>query len=349
MTISLWRCYAAMYTARLFEEGVTGLWQNGLISGEMHLSTGEEAITAGTVLQLRDGDAMALDHRGTAAMLMRGVEPMLLLREFMGHRDGLCRGQGGHMHLFAKQYLAASSGIVGASGPAAVGFALAGRYLRPGSVALAFFGDGALNQGMLMESINLAVVWNLPVLFVCKDSKWAITTRSATVTGATIPERAAGFGIPVDAVDGSDVEAVWKAAAKALERARKGKGPAFIHATCTHPEGHFLGDPLLRIVQHPVKELKKVAGPIVKSATTINGASIFKRSGSLATVTALIGKTAKERFLAGKDPLKALRSTLTAENKRLTKLEHNIETTIRSVFSRGVAASHPTPDRGMES
>jgi len=338
MTISLLECYSAMYASRIFEEGVTGLWQNGLISGEMHLSTGEEAITAATVLQLRGDDAMALDHRGTAAMLMRGIDPLRLLREFMGKRDGLCGGQGGHMHLFSKKHLAASSGIVGASGPAAVGFALANRYLRPGAVALAFFGEGALNQGMLLESINLAVIWNLPVLFICKDSQWAITTLSATVTGGTIPERAAGFGIPVAAVDGSDVEAIWKVAEKALQRARKGRGPTFIHATCTHPSGHFLGDPLLRIVQHPIRELKKIAGPIVKSATTPKGASVFKRSGSLATVSALIGKTARDRFLPGKDPLNVLHSRLSPEKKRLENMEKNIEAKIRSVFSRALAA-----------
>ena len=102
MEINPWHCYAQMFASRLFEESVTQIWKQGKISGEMHLSTGEEALTAGTVLQLQDGDAMALDHRGTAAMVMRGVDPYLLLREFMGKRDGLCRGQGGHMHLFSK-------------------------------------------------------------------------------------------------------------------------------------------------------------------------------------------------------------------------------------------------------
>ena len=146
-----WLVYRQMLKSRLFEEAVAVLWEHGLISGEMHLGTGEEAIVAGVVLQLKDGDAMALDHRGTSALLMRGVDPYLLLREFLGQPDGLCKGMGGHMHLFAPELLAASSGIVGASGPAAAGFALASQYLRPGAVSVAFFGEGATNQGMLLE------------------------------------------------------------------------------------------------------------------------------------------------------------------------------------------------------
>lgn len=135
MPSDLWSLYALMLKSRLFEEAIAKLWHDGLISGEMHLGTGEEAIIAGVVAHLRDGDAMALDHRGTSAWLMRGVDPVLLVREMLGYPDGLCGGMGGHMHLFSKEYLAASSGIVGAEGPAAAGFALAAQYSRPGAVA----------------------------------------------------------------------------------------------------------------------------------------------------------------------------------------------------------------------
>ena len=140
--MDLWSLYSLMKKSRQFEEAVTHLWKDGLISGEMHLGTGEEAIIAGVVSQLRPGDAMAVDHRGSAAFLMRGVDPVLMLREILGHDDGLCGGQGGHMHLFSKEHLAASSGIVGAEGPTAIGFALAAQYLRPGTIAVAFFGEG---------------------------------------------------------------------------------------------------------------------------------------------------------------------------------------------------------------
>ena len=158
--------YRQMYKSRRFEEAVTQLWTEGHIAAEMHHNKGEEAIVAGVLDHITDGDALALEHRGTAPLVMRGVDLALLVKEFMGLEDGLCRGMGGHMHLFSPEHLAASSGIVGAAGPAACGFAFAAQHLRPDTVAVAFFGDGALNQGLLRESINLAGAWTLPVLFV---------------------------------------------------------------------------------------------------------------------------------------------------------------------------------------
>ena len=155
MPPDMWTLYAAMLRSRLYEEAVAKLWQDGLISGEMHLGTAEEAVVAGVVAQLRDGDAMALDHRGSAALIMRGVDPLAILRELLGCPDGLCGGMGGHMHLFSKEHLAASSAIVGAEGPAAAGFALAARHLNPGAIAAAFFGEGAMNQGLLTEKERL--------------------------------------------------------------------------------------------------------------------------------------------------------------------------------------------------
>ena len=261
-----------MLKSRLFEEAVAKLWHEGLISGEMHLGTGEVAIVAGVVAQWRENDAMALDHRATAALLMRGVDPVLILRELLGREDGLCGGMGGHMHLFSKECLAASSGIVGAEGPTVAGFALAAQYLRPASIAVAFFGDGAMNQGMLMESMNLASAWNLPVLFVCKDDGWAITTQSNQVTGGVLSERARGLGVPAIDVDGFDVSTVWEASQAAIERARSGQGPTFLHARCVHFEGHFLGFQLLRIVRDPLRGMPGIAIPFTQSFLHPGGA-----------------------------------------------------------------------------
>ena len=245
------------------------------------MGTGEEAIIAGVVAHLREGDAMALDHRGTAALLMRGVDPVLIPRELLGYPDGLCGGMGGHMHLFSKEHLAASSGIVGAEGPAAAGFALAAQYSRPGAIAVAFFGEGAMNQGMLMESMNLASVWNLPVLFVCKDDGWAITTQSVKVTGGDLNERAQGLGVPAVEVDGRDVSAVWEAAHAAIERARSGQGPTFLHARCVHFEGHFLGFQLIRIVRDPLREMPGIAIPLTQSFLRPGGAALRERLAGL--------------------------------------------------------------------
>lgn len=342
MPADLWLLFENMLRSRLFEEAVVQLWHEGRISGEMHLSIGEEAIVAGTVLQLQEGDAMALDHRGTSPLVMRGVDMDLLLREFLGRPDGLCGGKGGHMHLFSKAHLAASSGIVGASGPTAAGFALAARHLRPGAIALAFFGEGAMNQGMLLEAMNLAVVWKLPVVFVCKDSKWAITTISATVTGGNLATRAEGFGMPAREVNGTDVEAVWSAAQEALKRARAGKGPTFLLAACPHPEGHFLGDPLLRIARNPMREMKKVAGPLMKSVTRVKGGSVTKRTGGLGKVTALIGKTTRDQFFDHKEPLKITRRKLKKDKTRFQKIEAKVQEEIRKVVSEALDISSPT-------
>lgn len=227
METDMWSLYRQMLRIRRFEESVMDLWEKGKISGEMHLGIGEEAVVAGVVGHLRDGDAMALDHRSTPPLVARGVDLVLLLRELLGRVDGLCSGMGGHMHLFSPEHLAASSGIVGATGPLASGFALAAQYLRPENLAVAFFGEGAMNQGMLMESLNLAVIWKLPVLFVCKDNEWAITTRSRSVTGKDLIERAKGFGMPALEVDGTDVEAVWHAAGRGWKRQEAERAPFF--------------------------------------------------------------------------------------------------------------------------
>jgi pyruvate dehydrogenase E1 component alpha subunit len=312
-----------MLRSRLFEEAVAQLWQDGLISGEMHLGTGEEATIAGVVDHLREGDALALDHRGTAALLMRGVDPLSLLREFLGKPDGLCSGMGGHMHLFAPELLAASSGIVGASGPAAAGFALAGTYLRPGSLAVSFAGEGAMNQGMMLEAWNLAVAWKLPVLFVCKDNSLAIFTKSAAVTGASLVARARGFGMPAVEVDGSDVEAVWVAADEAAGRARHGEGPTFLHAHCVHLEGHFLGDALLRMKRHPLDEMAPRSGKLLRAFTYLKGAPMRQRAEGLRDILALSNQVGG-KHIEGADPIPKTRLKLAGDPARLEALERDV-------------------------
>ncbi len=331
-----WLLYELMLRSRLFEEAVCILWQEGAISGEMHLGTGEEGIVAGVVSHLQDGDAMALDHRGTPPTLMRGVDPVSLLREFLGRSDGLCHGRGGHMHLFSPEQLAASSGIVGASGPTAVGFALAGKVLRPGSVAIAFFGEGATNQGMLLESFNLAVAWKLPVIFVCKDNQWAITTESPSVTGGDLLERVRGFGMPAVEVDGWKVDEVWRVASEGIGRARRGGGPSFIRAACIHLEGHFLGDHLVRIARQPAAELAEMSGPLLRSSVSAKGASIKGRVVSLLSIVGLIGKSFRERASGSKDPIAHTRRVLRSDSARLENLEKRVAEDVQQVVERAL-------------
>ncbi len=342
--MDLWQIYWHMLRSRLFEEAVTVLWEQGLISGEMHLGTGEEAIVAGVVLQLQDDDAMALDHRGTPPMLMRGVDAASLLLEFLGQPDGLCSGMGGHMHLFAPQYLAASSGIVGASGPAAVGFALAAQYLRPGKIAVAFFGEGATNQGMLLESLNLAVVWNLPVLFVCKDNEWEITTRFSSVAHSQLCQRASGFGMPAMEIDGSDVEEMWNAANEAIQRARQGGGPTFLHAHCVHLQGHFLGDQLVRMASNPLGETKTTL-PMLKSFFRIKGAPLGERINAISEIMMMISRVPKTEDLKKKDPLVVTRLKLLSDETRLEKMEMEVAQEIQKIVA---ACLEPIQKKGVQ-
>lgn len=325
-----------MLRSRLFEQAVIQLWDDGKISGEMHLAIGEEAIAAGVISHIQDGDALALDHRGTPPLIMRGVDPIQILLEFLGHPDGLCAGMGGHMHLFSRPHLAASSGIVGASAPTAVGFALSARYLRPGSIAVAFFGEGAMNQGMVMESFNLAAFWKLPVLFICKDNEMAITTLSSSVTSGSLIERAKSFCMNSHEIDGSDVVAVWDAAQSAIERARKGDGPSYLHMHCYRPEGHFLGDPLIRITKHPLREMKELAGPLLKSVAKKKGTSWGQRAGSLRSMSSLLGKTAKNQRIKEKDPLVMLRQKISTEKERLVTMEREVKEEIQSAVNKAL-------------
>ena len=341
MPSDLWSLYPLMLKSRLFEEATAQLWREGLISGELHLGTGEEAIIAGVVAQLGAGDALALDHRGSAALIMRGVEPGMILRELLGYPDGLCGGQGGHMHLFSKEYLAASSGIIGAAGPCAAGFALAAQVNHPGAVAVAFFGEGAMNQGMLLESMNLASVWKLPVLFVCKDDGWAITSQSSQSTGGDLNERAHSLGLTTYDVDGRDVCAVWEVAHTALQSARSGQGPGFLHATCVHFEGHFLGFQLIRVVRDPLKEMPEIATPLTQSFMQPGGAALRERLAGLKTIIGSILSTLHDpRRELTSDPLVRARITLQQDPSRLKELEDQITQEISQVVA-SVFASVP--------
>ncbi len=340
MAPDLWLLYSLMLKSRLFEEAIARLWRDGLISGEMHLGTGEEAVVAGVVANLREGDAMALDHRGTAALLMRGVDPVPLLRELLGHPEGLSGGRGGHMHLFSKELLAASSGIVGAAGPAAAGFALAAQHLRPGTVAVAFFGEGAMNQGMLLESMNLASVWSLPVLYVCKDDGWAITARSAELTAGDLCQRALGLGVPAAEVDGGDASKVWETCHSALERARSGQGPGFVRARCVHLEAHFLGFQLTRIANAPLRQMPEVAVPLARSLLHPGGAGLAERlAGLKAVVGAVLAAMRDRRGDPAQDPLSRAREALGSDLVRLLKLEEEIEQQVDRALAAALAGA----------
>jgi pyruvate dehydrogenase E1 component alpha subunit len=217
------------------------------------------------------------------------------------------------MHLLSRRHRAASSGIVGAPAPLVCGFGLAAQHARQGEVAVALFGDGAVNEGMVMESLNLASVWRMPVVFVCKDNRWAVTTRSRQLTGGGLVRRAGGFGLPVTRVDGRDVVAVWRAADRAVRRARHGRGPTFLLARVERLEGHFLGDPLMKVAGDRGEFTAQVR-PLLEALRGAEGAPLSTRLRSLTGLSTTIGLAAAERFRPRRDPLHVARRRLDDED-----------------------------------
>jgi len=220
----------------------------------------------------------------------------------------------------------------------ASGFALSAQYLRPGAIAVAFFGDGAMNQGMLLESMNLASAWKLPVLFVCKDDGWAITTQSARVTGGDLADRARSLGLPADEVDGGDVCSVWEATHLAIERARGGQGPGFLRARCVHLEAHFLGFPLLRAVRDPLREGPGTTVAMAGALLHPRGGSLNERLAGIRKVLDPVRATLNDaRQDPGKDPVRRLRQSLGSDSGRLREMEDRAEEELRRVLDAALA------------
>ncbi len=318
--------YHQIVRSRLFEIAVADLWNQGRISAEMHLGTGEEAIVAGVVTHLRDGDGLAAAHRSSPPFIVRGVPIVPILRELLGEQDGLCHGQGGHMHLHSKPHLAAASGIVGASVPTAAGFALSAQRLSTGSIGVAFTGTGAMNAGIVLETMNLAAAWNLPLVVVCIDNGWAITTPSSDVTGGSLTDRAAAFGWRTETADGRDVESIHAVTRRLIEHTRSGGGPAFLSTRCPRLDGHFLGDPLLRLARHPIKDGLNTTRQIAAAVIRGPGAPRGDRMANIRSVlTALRRARAEPARGDPDDPLMAAAAAMDRRGFDRTRIEHGAE------------------------
>jgi pyruvate dehydrogenase E1 component alpha subunit len=209
----------------------------------VHLYAGEEASAVGVCMNLTDKDTIASTHRGHGHCLAKGVGVTGMMNEIYGRKTGLCGGKGGSMHIadLSKGMLGAN-GIVGGGPPLICGAALTAKFLKTGGVAIAFYGDGASNQGTTLESLNLASIWKLPAIFICEDNGYAESTSSSYSVGGSQTKRAEGFGMPCQEVDGFDFFAVRAAAQTAIERARNGGGPSMLHVRLARYYGHFEGD-----------------------------------------------------------------------------------------------------------
>ena len=235
--------YRTMFTIRTVEERLARSFMAGLIHGACHTYVGEEAVAAGVCAGLTDGDAVFSTHRGHGHALAKGVSPAALIAELYGRETGISRGRGGSMHLFAPEIgLMGTSGIVGPCILQAAGAGYSARLLGNGSVGVAFFGDGAVGNGAFHEGLNLAAIYDLPVLFVCENNLYATEVPfSYASRNPDVASRASSYGMPGVGVDGNDVLAVHEAAIEALRRARAGEGPTLIEAktyrTRPHAEG----------------------------------------------------------------------------------------------------------------
>ncbi|NCF36974.1 MAG: ABC transporter substrate-binding protein [Gammaproteobacteria bacterium] len=240
----LLKAYRTMKTIREFEERLHVDFGRGEIPGFVHLYAGEEAAATGIMMHLNDQDRIASTHRGHGHCIAKGVDIGEMMAEIYGKITGACRGKGGSMHIAdLSKGMMGANGILGAGSPLACGAALAAKTLGHKGIGMSFTGDGASNQGTFLESLNLAAIWNLPMVFVVENNGYAESTSVDYATAVdSYADRAAGFGVPGVIVDGTDFFAVYEAAGEVIRRAREGGGPSLLECKMVRFFGHFEGD-----------------------------------------------------------------------------------------------------------
>lgn len=248
--------YRKMLRIRRFEEKVSELFSAGRIPGFVHLYIGEEAVAVGACAALRKDDYITSTHRGHGHCIAKGGSLKYMMAELFGKETGYCKGKGGSMHIADIELgILGANGIVAAGIPIAVGAALSAKMRNTDQIALAFFGDGASNRSTFHEAVNLAAVWDLPVIFLCENNLYAQTTPARAETSVeNIADRATAYSIPGKIVDGNDVRAVYKTVAEAARRARKGEGPTLVECKTYRWRGHWEGDPQKYRSQDEVEE-----------------------------------------------------------------------------------------------
>jgi TPP-dependent pyruvate/acetoin dehydrogenase alpha subunit len=264
--------YREMLLIRRFEEKVEECFRAGELSGFLHVAIGQEAVAVGVCQAMADGDVFASTHRAHAHALARGMHPNALMAELYGKLEGCSRGYGGSMHLYDVEigFLGANA-VVGGGLPAMTGAGLAFKLRNEPRVAVAFFGDGATNIGTFHESLNLGQLWKLPVVYVCENNHYAESTPAAQqLPIKDLAKRAVAYGMHTITVDGQDVEEVLRAAARALEYARSGKGPVFLLCETYRLVGHYVGDPQVYRSKEEVQELRETQDPLDRTRAKLD-------------------------------------------------------------------------------
>jgi TPP-dependent pyruvate/acetoin dehydrogenase alpha subunit len=292
-----------MWRIRAFEERAGELVRANEVHGLVHLSVGQEAVAAGVCTQLRADDAVYSNHRAHGHAIAKGAPLERIMAELMGRVDGLCRGLGGSMHLVDVEHgFLGATGVVGGNVPLALGSALAGRLLGGDRIAVVFFGDGAVQGGIFVESVNLATLWRLPVILVCENNGFAeFTPRSAHTVVERVGDVVAPYGLERETVDGNDVLAVRDGFARFLAAARDGRGPFLLECLTHRLRGHYEGDaeqyreaiaadawqrldPIVRLQRPESARIEQDARAEVERAVKIARASPFPPSGLTASL-----------------------------------------------------------------
>ena len=253
-----------MYQIRYFEQVAGRLYQKGQVKGGVHPYIGQEAIAVGISAHLRKDDLITSTHRGHGHHIAKGADLNRLLAEVIGKETGYCKGRGGSMHVAAFDVGSLGAFAINASGvPVAVGAALSAVLRELDIVVVAYFGEGALAQGTLHESLNMASIWKLPVIFICENNHYAVSTPSeTTISYQDMKAFADVYGMWGKDINGQDIMEVYEAAERVIKRAREGKGPAFIHARTYRFEGHYFGEPQIYRTREEVQEARKNLDPI---------------------------------------------------------------------------------------
>ena len=290
-----------MLRIRHFEEAVISLVERGEIVGAAHSYIGEEAVAVGACMALRDDDWMTGNHRSHGHPIAKGGNVRTAMAELLGKKTGICKGKGGSMHLadFSIGILG-ESGILGSSIPVAVGAALGSRLQNNDRVAVCFFGDGASNEGAFHESINLAAIWKLPVIFLCENNQYAVTSSFKEMVAVdNIADRAAAYAIPGVLVDGQDALAMHEAVSAAVDRARSGQGPTLVEGRTYRYYDHSLG--LGRIVRNPYREDAEVEEWQRRDPLDIHRAMLIEQDIATADELDALGRRGQGRNRRGRD------------------------------------------------
>lgn len=270
-----------MYLIRRFEEGAEDCYTRGLIHGTMHLSIGQEASALGICMPMNADDQITSTHRGHGHCIAKGAKVDRMFAEFFGKTTGYCKGRGGSMHIAD-----VSAGNLGANGivaggiPIAVGAALSAKMQKNGKVVICFFGDGANNEGAFHESLNMAAIWKLPVIFVCENNGYGMSTSTARSTAvAHIAERGAAYAMPGITVNGNDFSAVAEVSTAAIERARRGEGPSLIESKTYRHRGHSKSDRNRYRTKEEIEEWKAMRDPITLFEAELQQFGVIDEAG----------------------------------------------------------------------